>query len=57
MAIVVVAVSCAALLGVGASTGYGAMVVQLTALGAAAGSIIPVIMATPGRVRQAGRSG
>ena len=43
VAIVVVAVACAALLGVGASTGYGAMVVQLTALGAAAGSIIPVI--------------
>jgi DHA2 family methylenomycin A resistance protein-like MFS transporter len=43
VAIVVVAVACAALLGVGASTGYGAMVVQLAALGAAAGSIIPVI--------------
>ena len=43
VAIVVVGVACAALLGVGASTGYGAMVVQLAALGAAAGSIIPVI--------------
>jgi DHA2 family methylenomycin A resistance protein-like MFS transporter len=43
VAIVVVAVASAALLGVGASTGYGAMVVQLTALGAAAGSIIPVL--------------
>jgi MFS transporter, DHA2 family, methylenomycin A resistance protein len=43
VAIVVVAVACAALLGVGASTGYAAMVVQLAALGAAAGSIIPVI--------------
>jgi DHA2 family methylenomycin A resistance protein-like MFS transporter len=43
VAIVVVAASCTALLGVDASTGYGAMVVQLAALGAAAGSIIPVI--------------
>jgi MFS transporter, DHA2 family, methylenomycin A resistance protein len=43
VAIVFVAVACVALLGVGASTGYAAMVVQLAALGAAAGSIIPVI--------------
>ena len=43
LAIVIVAVACAALLGVGASTSYAAMVVQLAALGAAAGSIIPVI--------------
>ena len=43
VAIVVVAIACAALLGVGASTAYGAMVVQLTAIGAAVGSIIPVI--------------
>jgi MFS transporter, DHA2 family, methylenomycin A resistance protein len=43
VAIVMVGAACAALLGVGASTGYGAMVVQLVALGAAAGSIIPVL--------------
>jgi DHA2 family methylenomycin A resistance protein-like MFS transporter len=43
LAIVIVAMACAALLGVGASTSYLAMVVQLAALGAAAGSIIPVI--------------
>jgi DHA2 family methylenomycin A resistance protein-like MFS transporter len=43
LAIVVVGVACVALLGVSAGTSYAAMVVQLTALGAAAGSIIPVI--------------
>ncbi|HXO09000.1 MAG TPA: hypothetical protein VN880_13260, partial [Solirubrobacteraceae bacterium] len=43
VAIVVLAAASAALLGVGASTEYGAMVIQLSALGAAAGSIIPVI--------------
>jgi MFS transporter, DHA2 family, methylenomycin A resistance protein len=43
VAIAVVAAACAGLLGVGASTGYGGMVVQLAALGAAAGSVIPVL--------------
>jgi DHA2 family methylenomycin A resistance protein-like MFS transporter len=43
VAIVLVAAACIALLGVNASTGYAAMIVQLAALGAAAGSIIPVI--------------
>ncbi len=43
VAIVVVAVACLALLGVSAGTSYAAMVVQLAALGAASGSIIPVI--------------
>ena len=43
VAVVVVAVACLALLGVSAGTSYGAMVVQLAALGAAAGAIIPVI--------------
>ncbi|MGI8713904.1 MAG: MFS transporter [Solirubrobacteraceae bacterium] len=43
VATVAVAAASAALLGVGRSTGYAAMVAQLTVLGAAAGSIIPVI--------------
>ncbi len=43
VAVVVVGAACAGLLGVGASTGYGAMVVQLAALGAAGGAIIPVL--------------
>jgi DHA2 family methylenomycin A resistance protein-like MFS transporter len=41
--VIAVAAACAALLGVDATTSYAAMVVQLTVLGAAAGSIIPVI--------------
>jgi MFS transporter, DHA2 family, methylenomycin A resistance protein len=41
--VVALAAACAALLGVDATTSYGATVVQLTVLGAAAGSIIPVI--------------
>ncbi|MBV9819894.1 MAG: MFS transporter [Solirubrobacterales bacterium] len=41
--VVAFAACCAGLLGVGARTGYAAMVVQLTLLGAAAGSIVPVI--------------
>jgi MFS transporter, DHA2 family, methylenomycin A resistance protein len=43
VAVVGLSAGCAALLGVGAGTSYAAMVAQLTLLGAAAGSIIPVI--------------
>jgi DHA2 family methylenomycin A resistance protein-like MFS transporter len=42
---VVVAAACAALLGVGADTGYLGLVVQITLLGAGGGMIIPVITA------------
>jgi DHA2 family methylenomycin A resistance protein-like MFS transporter len=39
----VLAASCAGLLGVGPHTSYGAMVVQLTALGAGAGMVVPTL--------------
>ena len=41
----VLAAACAGLLGVGAGTSYGAMVVQLTALGVGGGLVVPTVTA------------
>ena len=41
----VVAAACAGMLGAGPDTAYGAIVVQLTALGAGAGMVVPTVTA------------